>query len=140
MGGLHETSTDSADVWLLNEDGYSSFHDVDTPADVDAAFRSQRRIAVAYFVVFVVVVAGVAAVTVASDWATSGRVLGGFSPSFLAAAVGLYVLFVALGIAAAGLANGVDDRMMGADSLPPPRRSRTPGEWARARGGRGSDR
>lgn len=101
-------------------DGYSSFHDVDTSAEVDAAFRSQRRIAVAYFMLFVVVLAGVAVGTVASGWATSQGLPGGFSPSFLMTAVGLYLFFVAVGLAAASLANAVDDRMLGADSLPNP--------------------
>lgn len=110
----------------LGDEGYSSFHDVDTPAEVDAAFRSQRRIAVTYFVVFAVVVAAVSGVTVASEWATTDRILGGFRPSFLMTAVGLYLLFVAIGVASAGLANGVDDRMLGADSLPSPGRSSAP--------------
>lgn len=104
----------------LDGGGFSSFHDVDTSAEVDAAFRSQRRIAVTYFVLFLVVVGGVALVTVSSSWATADRVLGGFSPSFLMTAIGLYLFFVVVGVAAASLANGVDDRMLGADSLPGP--------------------
>jgi hypothetical protein len=100
------------------DDEYSSFHDVDTSAEVDAAFRSQRRIALTYFVVFVLVLVGVAVATVTSGWATADGLVGGFSPSFLMTAVGLYLFFVLLGAAAAGLANGVDDRMLGASSLP----------------------
>lgn len=98
--------------------GFSSFHDDDTSAEVDAAFRSQRRIAVAYFVVFVAAVGGVAGATVWSRWSTTDLVLGGFSPSFLTTAVGLYLFFVLLAIAASTLANGVDDRMLGAPAAP----------------------
>lgn len=104
---------------LVDAGSYSSFHDVDTSAEVDAAFRSQRRIATTYLVVFVVVVAMVALGTVALPWATADQAIAGFSPSFLAIAVGLYLFFVVIGVAAASLANGVDDRMMGANSLPP---------------------
>ncbi len=98
--------------------GYSSFHDVDTLAEVDAAFRSQRRIAIGYATLFLIGVLGVAVGTVSSSWSTDSRVFGGFSPSFLMTAFGLYIFFVVIGIAAASLANGVDERMMGASSLP----------------------
>lgn len=100
--------------------GFASFHDVDTEAEVDAAFRSQRRIAVSYCMLFLVGVLGVAAATVWLEWSTTERVFGGFSPSFLMAAVGLYLFFVVIGVAAASLANGIDERMMGADSLADP--------------------
>ncbi len=106
----------------LTVEGYASFHDADTSAEVDAAFRSQRRIAVAYCTFFLLGVLGVAAGTVTSSWATTDRVLGGFSPSFLMMAIGLYIFFVIIGLAAATLANAVDDRMMGASSLPTARK------------------
>ncbi len=115
------------DMDLFSEaDGYASFHDADTAAEVDAAFRSQRRIAIGYFVVFLAGVLGVALGTVFSSWATEGRVFGGFSPSFLMTGVGLYVFFLAVGAAAASLANGVDDRMLGASSIPPPKQPSRP--------------
>jgi hypothetical protein len=97
---------------------YSSFHDVDTSAEVDAAFRSQRRIAVGHFAVFAIAIVGLGLSILLSDWAIGDRVLGGFSPSFLLAAVGLYAMFVAIAVAGASLANGVDNKMLGASSLP----------------------
>lgn len=97
---------------------YSSFHDVDTSAEVDAAFRSQRRIAVGHFTVFVIGIVGLGLSILFSEWAISDRVLGGFSPSFLLAAIGLYGLFVIIAVAGASLANGVDNKMLGASSLP----------------------
>lgn len=116
MAALDETGGQRSD--LSGPGGYSSFHDVDTSAEVDAAFRSQRRIAVGYVTVFLIGVLGVAVGTVSSSWSTDSRVFGGFSPSFLMTAFGLYIFFVVIGLAAASLANGVDDRMMGASSLP----------------------
>ncbi len=104
-------------------DGYASFSDADTPAEVDAVFRLQRRIAVAHFVTFMFVTLGVSVAIVTLDWAATSRVFGGFSPGFVLAAIGLYFFFVIVAVAAASLANSIEDRMMGAGSLPsePPR-------------------
>jgi hypothetical protein len=112
------TDDDMEQEFARQIDGFSSFHDADELPDVDAAFRSQRRIAVAYFAVFATGIVGAAAVTTSSRWAVADRVLGGFSPSFLIAAVAIYVFVVVLGLAAATLANGVDDRMLGAGLIP----------------------
>ncbi len=99
-------------------DGYASFSDADTPAEVDAVFRLQRRIAVAHFITFMFVTLGVSVAVVTLDWAATSRVFGGFSPGFVLAAIGLYLFFVIVAVAAASLANSIEDRMMGAGSLP----------------------
>jgi len=85
----------------------------DTAAEVDATFRTERRIAVGYFVVFCVATLAVPALTLVLDWWSEGRVLGGMSPAFLMTAVGLYVFFFALAVAASSLASTVEDRMLG---------------------------
>lgn len=85
----------------------------DTPAEVDAAFRTMRRIAVTYFVVFLAVVASFPVLTVTLDWWTESRLFGDLSPAFLAASVGLYVVFAVIGIAAATLSSSVESRMLG---------------------------
>ncbi len=85
----------------------------DTPAEVDAAFRTQRRIAVTYFVVFLTVVASFPVLTVTLDWWTESRLFGDLSPAFLAASVGLYAVFAVIGIAAATLSSSVESRMLG---------------------------
>lgn len=105
------------------ENGYAAFGDADTPAEVDAVFRLQRRIGVAYFLTFVSGTLGVSVAIVTLDWAATSRVFGGFSPGFILAAVGLYLFFVVVAVAAASLANSIEDRMMGANSLrsEPPR-------------------
>lgn len=99
--------------------GYASFDDADTPAEVDAVFRIQRRIALAHFVVFICVTLGVGLALVGLQWAGESEVFGGFSPGFVMAAIGLYAFFVIVGAAAASQANAVEDRMMGARSFPP---------------------
>ncbi|WP_245975562.1 hypothetical protein [Amycolatopsis palatopharyngis] len=86
----------------------------DMPADVDAAFRTVRRVAVGHFVVFLGVVVAVPILTLTVDWWSEGRLVGGMTPSFVMAAVGLYVFFFLLAAAAATLSNAVEDRMLGA--------------------------
>lgn len=103
----------------LDDPGWSALADApaldehDSPAEVDAAFRTQRRIALAYGGLFLLATLGVPLLTLALDWWSDGRVLGGMSPNFVMAAGGLYVVFFLLAVAAATLANSVEDRMLG---------------------------
>lgn len=85
----------------------------DTPAEVDAAFRAQRGVALAYFVVFLVLVAAFPVLTMTLQWWTEARVFGELSPGFVAAAGGLYLAFAVIGIAAARLSASVESRMLG---------------------------
>lgn len=85
----------------------------DTPAEVDAAFRTIRRVAVGYFVLFLVVAVSVPALTLALDWWSQGRLIGGMSPSFVMAAFGLYLCFFLIGLASATLSTAVESRMLG---------------------------
>jgi len=107
------------DNWLLFEpvDGYASFNDTDTPAEVLAVWRIQRRVALSYMAVFLLGTLGVGLAIVSLPWVTDTTVLGGFSPGFVLAAFGLYIFFVVIGVAAASLANVVEHRMMGAASV-----------------------
>lgn len=88
----------------------------DTPAEVDAAFRTIRRISVTYFIAFLAVVAAFPVLTVSLDWWTESRLLGEFSPAFLTAAIGLYAVFAIIGVAAATLTSSVESRMLGGTS------------------------
>lgn len=88
----------------------------DTPAEVDAAFRTLRRIAVTYFIVFLIVVGAFPVLTMTLDWWTESRLLGNLSPAFLTAAIGLYVVFAVIGVAAATLSSSVEARMLGRTS------------------------
>ncbi|QSB16566.1 hypothetical protein JQS43_09970 [Natronosporangium hydrolyticum] len=91
----------------------------DTPAEVDAAFRTQRRVSAAYFTLFLVAVTGVPALTLALDWWSAGRLIGGMSPGFVMAAFGLYLFFFLIGLAAATLATAVEARMLGGPAEEP---------------------
>lgn len=90
----------------------------DSPAEVDAAFRTQLRIAVGYFAVFVGGMLLIPAGTVASEWWPGGR-LSTWATGFVLAGAGLYVFFFVLGLGAASLANGVERRMLGTPSDDP---------------------
>lgn len=85
----------------------------DTEAEVDAAFRTMRRIAVTYFIVFLVVLSAFPVLTIALGWWTESRVIGNLSPAFITAAIGLYAVFAIIGIAAATLSSSVESRMLG---------------------------
>jgi hypothetical protein len=90
----------------------------DGPAEVAAAAATQRRVALGYAAVFLLGILAVPVLTVTLPWWSQARLMGGMSPSFLVAAIGLYGFFLALGIAAATLARSVEDRMLGGPSSP----------------------
>lgn len=115
----------SSNEWPPNDtarsaERFAGFDDSDTAAEVDAAFRSQRRIAVVYFAIFLVVLLTTVGATTIGRWATGTRIGSAFTPAFILASVGLFGFFVAIGLAAALLADAVDERMLGAASLPGP--------------------
>lgn len=105
MWASHDPATWDAEIASADEH--------DTPSEVDATFRTQRRIAAGYFLVFLLVTLGVPALTLALDWWSAARVVGGMSPNFVMAALGLYVFFLLLAVAASSLATAVEDRMLG---------------------------
>ncbi|MBB4931443.1 hypothetical protein F4561_002263 [Lipingzhangella halophila] len=85
----------------------------DTPAEVDAAFRTLRRVAVGHVAVFAGVVIAVPLLAAALDWWSEGRLIGGMSPMFAMTAFGLYVFFFVICLGAATLSTAVEERMLG---------------------------
>lgn len=83
----------------------------DAPAEVDAVFRTQRRIAIGYFLVFVGGLVLIPLATLATVW--WGDRLTGWAPGFVIAGAGMYVFFFLLALGASTLANGVERRMLG---------------------------
>jgi hypothetical protein len=102
-------STGHADA--VDIDDIGRHDEFDTPAEVDAVFRTQRRIAVGYFVVFAGGMLLIPLATLTSGW-WGGR-LSDWATGFVVAGAGLYVFFFLLGLGAASLANGVEQRMLG---------------------------
>lgn len=98
----------------------------DTPAEVDATFRTLRRVAVGYFAVFLAAITGVPALTLTLGWWSEGRLIGGMSPGFVMAAFGLYAFFFLLGLASATLATAVEARMLGGPRDEEPTEDGTP--------------
>lgn len=99
----------------------------DTPAEVDATFRTLRRVAVGYFTVFLATVTGVPVLSLTLGWWSDGRLIGGMSPGFVMAAFGLYVFFFLIGLAVATLSTAVEARMLGGPDQEPEQESRLGG-------------
>ena len=89
----------------------------DTAAEVDAVFRTQRRIAIGYFAVFCCGVLLIPLLTLATNWWGVG--LYGWTTGFVVAGAGLYAFFFVVGLGAASLANGVEQRMLGSPTDEP---------------------
>lgn len=106
--------------------GAESSDEHDTPAEVDAAFNTLRRVAVFHVAVFAGVVAAVPVLAVVVDWWSQGRLFGGMSPMFAMACGGLYVFFFLICLAAATLSNAVEARMLGGPGRDPRRREHDP--------------
>jgi hypothetical protein len=85
----------------------------DTPAEVDATFRTLRRVAITHVVLFLAAVMGVPALSLTLSWWSGGQLAGGMSPAFAMAAFGLYAFFLVIGLAAATLSSAVEARMLG---------------------------
>lgn len=90
-----------------------AFEEFDRDAEVAATAATQRRAALGYAAVFLLVTFAVPVLNLALPWWSQARLVGGLSPSFVVAAAGLYVFFLGLGVAAATLARSVEDRMLG---------------------------
>lgn len=84
----------------------------DTPAEVDAVFRTQRRIAAAHVAVLLGGLLLVPAATLATRWWPGAR-LSGWAEGFVLAGAGLYVFLFLVGLGASTLATGVERRMLG---------------------------
>jgi hypothetical protein len=91
----------------------TGLEEFDAPAEVAAAARTQRRIALGYALVFALSILAVPVLSLTLPWWSGARLIGGMSPSFVAVAGGMYVFFLALGVAAASLARSVEVRMLG---------------------------
>lgn len=89
----------------------------DTPAEVAAAFRTQRRVAVAYLALFLGVAVVIPLLGAFADWWTDGRLLGGISPAFAVSTVGVYGVIIAIGVLGARVADQVERRMLGGREL-----------------------
>lgn len=85
----------------------------DTPAEVDAAFRTLRRVAGTYFAIFLLVIVSFPVLTMTLQWWTASRVVGDLSPAFVTAAAGLYLFFAVLGVVTSLRSSAVESRMLG---------------------------
>lgn len=92
---------------------HDRLEEFDTPAEVAAVVRTQRRIALGYGSLFALGIFAAPVLSLVLPWWSGARLTGGMSPGFVAAAGGLYAFFLAFGVAAASLARDVEVRMLG---------------------------
>lgn len=109
---MFDDDHEDLDAPLIFDDGSSS-DDFDSPAEVEAAFRAQRRVALSYAGLFGVVILAVPALSLVVGWWSDSRLLVGMSPAFGMAAVGLYLVFFVIALSARSLADDVEDQMLG---------------------------
>lgn len=89
----------------------------DTATEVSAAFRTQRRVATAYLVLFLGVIVMIPVLNSLVGWWTTGRLLGGISPAFAWSTAGLYLVIITIGVLGARVADQVERRMLGGREL-----------------------
>ena len=91
----------------------------DTLDKVDACFRTQRRVAVAAFALFIGVTLALPALAVVVHWGAGTPVFGGMSLSFAMAALGIYAFLFVLALAMGHVANTLEDVMLGEEEEDP---------------------
>lgn len=102
---------------VLGPDGRDVFEPADTPAEVAAAFRTQRRVATAYLGLFFAIIVVIPVLNSLIGWWTDGRLLGGISPAFALSTGGLYLVIITIGVLGARVADQVERRMLGGREL-----------------------
>ncbi len=95
-----------------------NYAEFDTPEEVDAVFRAQRRLSIGHGLLFLVVTALLPVLHVAwPAWSTTA-VWGGLTPAFMAATV-LYPLFcIILAASYTMRANRMDEDLLGRVQTP----------------------
>lgn len=93
----------------------------DSPAEIDAIFRSQRRLGLLYGSAFLLVTMTIPVLTLTSRYWTSTPVLGGFSLNFLVVAALYHVVYGLIGAGYALQANRLEQELLG--------RRRKQGDW-----------
>lgn len=85
----------------------------DSPAEVDAVFRAQRRLSFLYGSIFLTVTMSIPVLSITSDYWTSLPVLGGFTLNYLFVAVLYHLVYVLIGAAYTLQANRLEQELLG---------------------------
>ncbi|WP_158509502.1 hypothetical protein [Limnochorda pilosa] len=92
----------------------------DALEDVDAAFRAMRRLLLRYVALFAGVVLGIPVLSILAPWWYRMPVLGGMTANFAAVAVGIHVVYVAMGLLFERSADRLERAMLGQRQAWPP--------------------
>lgn len=85
----------------------------DSEAEIEAVFRSQRRLSLTYGAIFLGITLTIPVLVLVSPYWTSTPVLAGFSPSFLAVALFYHFLYVLIGAGYSLQANRLEEELLG---------------------------
>ncbi|MEN3042321.1 MAG: hypothetical protein ABDH59_03335 [Fervidobacterium sp.] len=88
---------------------------VDTPEEVDRAYRAQLKLAVTYGIVFFVSVLLIPFLSGSAEWWYGKPIWGGFTLNYLVVAVLFHVFYVILGYFYVKQANALEDKLLGGE-------------------------
>lgn len=91
----------------------SYVEEFDSPAEVEAVFRAQRRLSFLYGAIFMGLTLTIPVLSLTSQFWTGRPVLGGFTLNYLVVAVLYHVLYVLVGAGYALQANRLEREMLG---------------------------
>lgn len=85
----------------------------DSPAEVDAVFRAQRRVSFIYGIIFLAVTMSIPVLTITNGYWIRTGALGGFTLNYLVVAVLYHFLYVLVGAAYTLQANRLEQELLG---------------------------
>lgn len=86
---------------------------VDTPEEVDRAYRAQLKLAVTYGVVFFISVLLIPFLSGTAEWWYGKEIWGGFTLNYLVVALLFHVFYIALAYFFVKQANALEDKLLG---------------------------
>lgn len=86
---------------------------VDTPEEVDRAYRAQLKLSVTYGIVFFASVLLIPFLSGTAEWWYGRKIWGGFTLNYLVVAIIFHVFYALLGFFYAKQANALEDKLLG---------------------------
>ncbi len=85
----------------------------DTPEEVEACFKAQRKLSLTYGAIFFASVLIIPFLSGTAEWWYGKEIWGGFTLNYLVVALIYHIFYFLLGLAYAYQANNLEDRLLG---------------------------